>query len=145
MGNFEKKAAEYIELMNAEKKTEKVKKELYKLGRQLTARGLDPQHKGLANRARIADYERLVAAFLAEPEGKENFWTKLELLQAGIKPDRNHLRTTLGEIKRNERAAHKLRHTKKSAPPHRSMVIEEFDDLDLEEEDTFPTVEPVIL
>ncbi len=131
---MQKKAHRYLELA-ATGDTDS--KEFYSLGRQLAAKGLDPKHSGLMERALILDNKSIVQAYIdATAHGKCPSVLKLKMSSVGItKPNRRHLQAVLNEIARNAKAVDRLKHTTKTRAPHREAALDELDELTVSEDD----------
>ncbi len=143
-----KKVERFLELSNMPSRNESEQKELVSLRRMLTARGLDPRHQtGLRERALIFDNRSLVRAYIETAKRVErsskvvssaqheldDMAQDLRMLGIG-NPNHRSLQTALNELKRNAKAADRLKRTKTTRAPHKSPAID--DDADgYDEED----------
>lgn len=111
------KAMRYITLTDAEANGRKLStaeaKEVHSLRRELSARGLDPQHTtGLEYRALVFDHKKKVENFVKLHENdkrKRNLEQQLKNL--GITPDPQRLERILSGFKVNAKAVDKLKRT----------------------------------
>ncbi|MCR5572580.1 MAG: hypothetical protein K6F57_02295 [Candidatus Saccharibacteria bacterium] len=106
-------ASRYIELARRDR-SDQEEKELYELGRKLTAKGLDPKHsRSLMERATILDNKKAVQGFLKAAENRDELLIKFygDRLKrdTGIRPDARSLERALTEIAQNAKAAEKLK------------------------------------
>ncbi|MBP5656746.1 hypothetical protein J6X15_04150 [Candidatus Saccharibacteria bacterium] len=133
-----KLAHEFKELAGKASLPKEEKRRLNCLSRTLTARGLDPKHSGLTERAMVLDNLCLVndyikAARRAEHSDKvtaraQEALDKMiqRLHDVGLdQTGRKHLQEIVRQIGENQRAAERLKHTNKTRAPHRNAALEE--------------------
>lgn len=136
----------YMELMNKSELSASEQKERARLRRLLTARGLDPKRiRGLVDRALIFDNQGLINKFIETAERNEHsdkisdsaqrdyddLLQRLHIL--GIEnTNYRRLQNVLDDLKRNAKAADRLKRTKTTRAPHKSPAIDEeiYDDAD---------------
>ena len=133
---FSLKAARYIELARRNRSGQE-KKEFHKLDRKLTAKGLDPKHCRLEERAAILDNGRVIRYFLDETEHGGFAPKRLikALKELGIRPERGHIIRVQREIAQNAKAAERLKHFTKSRSKHNDTTLEEELELAASEDD----------
>jgi signal transduction histidine kinase len=118
MKNIIEKSKKYIELSGKEaagsKLTAEEAKQVQELRRELSARGLDPQHVvGLDYRALVFAYKSKVATFVAMRENDKYYAsTRYYLQSAGIEPDQQRLGRMLAEFKQNAKSIAKKKTTR---------------------------------
>ena len=146
------KATRYMELSRQSKKlTAPEKKEHSALRGELASCGLDPKHqKGLVQRAIVFDNKKTVRAFIKDASNPRSTRHHLEvwadtLRKLGIENVKaKSLQTILNSFETNADATDRLKHRKKTRPPHRSAQPEEiyYDDADdkINEEDDVDAV-----
>lgn len=106
------KAQKYIELNTKASKSKLTADEIqqsHQLRRELSARGLDPQHVvGLEYRALVFTYKAKVTAFVnMRTDDKRIVPTYLFLQKVGINPDQRELARLLTEFKQNAKRVDK--------------------------------------
>ena len=148
-----KKAIRFDELSKKSKLDTKEQKEIASLRRFLTAKGLDPRHNGLINRAivldNMSDVEKFIeAARRAEHTDKvsESAQYALDTLRGRLKNlglenlNRRYLQSLIKDIKQHAREADRLKRTCKTRAPHKvsSTADDELfvDDDETDEEDS---------
>lgn len=116
------KAKNYIDLSSKEaagsKLTADEARQAQELRRELSARGLDPQHiVGLEYRARVFAYKTKITGFVAMHENDKRFASTCRFLQnVGIDPDQQRLGRILAEFKQNAKAISKKKTAKGVCP-----------------------------
>lgn len=145
--NATKLAAEYLGLNARTDLSKQERARLRDLSRTLTARGLDPKHCGLEERAKVSDNLSLVRSYVenarrAEHADKVSAGAQhvldietQKLRVAGISTNRKHLQELVRQITENQRAADRLKHTDKTRAPHRNASVDELDAIAEEEDD----------
>lgn len=126
MKNIIEKAKYYIDLTSKEaigsKLTAEEAKKAQELRRELSARGLDPQHiVGLDYRALVFAYKTKVTGFVAMRDNDKRFASvSAELQRLGIEPDQQRLARILAEFKQNAKVIDKKKTTKGVCPARKA-------------------------
>ena len=130
-------ATRYTELAGRRNRNNDEKRELRELERKLTAKGLDPKHRGLAERAAILDNKKVINEFLDETE--RNGFASESLIKAlkklGIRPERGHIIRVQREITQNAKAAERLKHSTKCRAQRDDATLNEELELAASEDD----------
>lgn len=147
---YSDKVQQYLSISAKEASGIKLSKEeikkMHALRRELSAKGLDPQHcNGLPQRALILDHKAKVTNYVAMRDNdKRSGQMAVELVKMGIKPDKQHLSRILREIETNAKAVDKkktARHTSTS----RQYVDQELAELEAEMAAEEEGVDPAIV
>lgn len=145
--NATRLAADYLGLNARTDLSKQERTRLRDLSRTLTARGLDPKHSGLEERAKVSDNLSLVLSYVeharrAEHADKVSASAQRvldvetqKLRVAGISTNRKHLQELVRQITENTKAADKLKRTDKTRAPHREAALEELEELAVSEDD----------
>lgn len=147
-----KKAIRFDELSKKSELNAKEQKEIASLRRFLTAKGLDPRHNGLMDRAIVLENMSVVEQFIeaakrAEHTDKvsESAQYTLDALKARLKNlglenlNRRYLQSLIKNIKQNAREADRLKRSCKTRAPHKVSSTDDelfVDDDETDEEDS---------
>jgi len=146
---YSDKVQQYLSISAKEASGIKLSKEeikkMHALRRELSAKGLDPQHcTGLPQRALILDHKAKVANYVAMRDDDKRFGQRaVELAEMGIKPEKQQLSRILREIETNAKAIDKkktVRHTNASRQYADQKLAELEAEMAAEEEGADPAV-----